>query len=233
MRISAIIPACISGAADWLLKCSASIEPQQAATAAIAATISVGDQRGRRCRGSRRRSRSATAKHEGGRDQRPGAGREHRAGEQHPARGGGDEQPVEPALLDVAGEVDAGRGPGEAGALQHADRDDEALVAAGVEAVQLGQRAEDAVEAEEEDRRRQHPGDRRAGHPQQLVLGPRHQRRDRRQVGAPGRDRDRRLHQPTLSRWRRARALSTRPSSDDAGDREHRVEHVGGRRSRR
>ncbi len=39
VRISAIIPACISGAADWLLKRSARNEPQQAATAAIAATM--------------------------------------------------------------------------------------------------------------------------------------------------------------------------------------------------
>ena len=38
-RIRPIIPACISGAADWLLKRSARNDPQQAATAAIAATI--------------------------------------------------------------------------------------------------------------------------------------------------------------------------------------------------
>ena len=35
-------------------------------------------------------------------------------GEQHRARRRGGEQAVEPALLDVAGEVDAGRGAGEA-----------------------------------------------------------------------------------------------------------------------
>jgi hypothetical protein len=39
VRIKAIIPACISGAADWLLKRRARKEPQQAATAAIAATM--------------------------------------------------------------------------------------------------------------------------------------------------------------------------------------------------
>ena len=83
-------------------------------------------------------SASAIAEHEGRRDQRPGAGGEHGAGQQHPARGGGDEQAVEPALLDVAGEVDARRGAGEAGPLQHADRDDEALVAAGAEAAAAG-----------------------------------------------------------------------------------------------
>ena len=37
--MSASIPACISGAADWLLKWSASMQPQQAATAAIVTTI--------------------------------------------------------------------------------------------------------------------------------------------------------------------------------------------------
>ncbi len=39
MRITASVPACISGAADWLLKRSASIVPQQAATAPIATTM--------------------------------------------------------------------------------------------------------------------------------------------------------------------------------------------------
>ena len=165
---------------------------------------------------------------EGRRDQRPGAGGEHGAGKQDPARGGGDEQPVGPAALDVAGQVDPGRGAGEARPLQHADRHDEALVGPGGEAVELGQGAEDAVEAEEEDRRRQHARDRGPRHPQQLVLGARHQRRDRRQVGAPLRQGRGRLHQPTLSRWRRARALSTSPSMTIAGDRQHRLEQFGG-----
>ena len=141
----------------------------------------------------------------------------------------GDEEPVEPALLDVAGEVDAGRGAGEAGGLQHADRDQEARVALGREAAQVGQAAEDAVDAEEEDRRRQHAGDHRPGNPQQLVPGPRHQGADHGEVGAPGRDRDRGLHQPTLSLWRRARALSRRLDQADAEDREHRFERLGGR----
>ena len=38
-KISASMPACISGDADWVLKRSASIDPQQAATTAIPATI--------------------------------------------------------------------------------------------------------------------------------------------------------------------------------------------------
>ncbi len=203
----------------------------------------VADRPARRGRAIRRRSRSAIAEHEGRRDQRAGAGREHVAGQQDPARGGGDEQAVDPALFVVAGQVDPGRGAGEAGPLQHADRDDEALVGAGFEALQLGQRAEDAVEAEEEDRRRQHPWDRRPRHPHQLVLRPRHQRGDRRQVGAPCR-RSRRvpafsppaccqLHQPTRSRCSQGAGAEHQAEDDDAGDRRHRLQRSGRRRSRR
>ena len=54
------------------------------------------------------------------------------AGEQHWPRGGGDQQPIEPALLDVPREVDAGCRTGEARSLKQADREDEALVALGV-----------------------------------------------------------------------------------------------------
>ncbi len=161
--------------------------------------------------------------HEGRGDEGAQAGRDDQAAEQHPARSGGDEQPVEPALLDVAGQVDPGRGAGEAGPLQHADRHEEARVAVGGEAGQLGEAAEDAVEPEEEDRRRQHAGDRRPRHPQQLVLGARDQRADRRRCAARTR-----LSLPSLSRWRRARALSTSERAMMPAIASAAPQHVGG-----
>ena len=113
-RIRTNIPACISGAADWVLNLSASAQPQQAATVPIPITMRIATSEAARARASAAPSAKPTTSSTRRRDQRPQAGREHEAGEQHRARGGGGEQAVEPALLDVAGEVDAGGGAGEA-----------------------------------------------------------------------------------------------------------------------
>src|SRR4029079_19352276 len=110
------------------------------------------------------------------------------------------EQAVEPAPLDVAREVDAGRRPGEARALEHADREDEALVAVRPEAAEVCEVAEYGAEAAEEDRGREDAGNRRPGHPEDLVHRPADQNPDGGQVGGEA-------HQPTLSLRLRASAL--------------------------
>ena len=163
IRISTNIPACISGAADCVLKLSASIEPQQAASVPMPMHDHERDRQPAEAR-EVDAEREADDEQHGGGDQRPQAGRDHEAGEQHRPRGGGDEQAVEPALLDVAGQVDAGRRAGEAGALQQADRDHEALVAVGGEARQRGQAAEHARSARgRRSSARARPGSRRPG----------------------------------------------------------------------
>src|SRR5262249_23125305 len=83
---------------------------------------------------------------------------------------------------------------------------DEALVARGGEARQEGQVTEDAGEAEEEDARREHARDRRAGDSHQLISRPADQRSDRGRVAAGA-------HQPLLARPRTAAALSARPTA--------------------
>ena len=107
------IPACISGAALWVRKWSASVTPQQAAIVPVAITQKIASSEAVEA-GPVDADREADDEQHGRRDQRAQAGREHHPGEQHRARGRGDEQAVEPALLDVAGEVDPGRGAGEA-----------------------------------------------------------------------------------------------------------------------
>ena len=151
--------------------------------------------------------READGEQHGRRDQRPQARRDDHPREQRRARSGGGEQAVEPALFDVARQVDPGRRAGEPGALEKADRDDEALVALRVEAAQLGQVPEHRRQPEEEDRRREHAGDRGARDPQDLVRGAADERADGGDVGGQP---DRRVTpQPTLSRRLRATAAST------------------------
>ena len=209
-RTAASIPDCISGAADWLRNFSASIEPQQAATAAIAATmekvITNPSGVGRWAPSTHRHP-----EYDRRRDHRPSARGKHRPGQQHPTGRWGDQEPIEPPLFDVTGQVDACGGPGETRSLEHADRDDEAQVAAGVEAAQVGEGTEDPVQPEKEDGRRKHAGNGRAGDPDQFVLRTRHQRFDRSPVRpppGPGGG----AHPPVLSRWRSAEALIARPS---------------------
>ena len=177
------IPACIRGAADWVRNFRASDVPQVAATVAIPITIRIAIASPRRP-GQWAPTANATHEQEGGGDQGPQARREHQPGEQRRPRRGGGEQAVEPALLDVAREVDPGRGAGEGGALHQAHRDQEALVALGGEPRQQGQAPEGAGQPEEEDRRRHHAGDRGAGHAGDLVERAADQGADRREVGA-------------------------------------------------
>ena len=68
-----------------------------------------------RCRCSYRRARR----------ERPHAGGDDVPGQQDPARGGRRDQPVEPARLDVARQVDPGRRAREARRLDVAHRQDE------------------------------------------------------------------------------------------------------------
>ena len=89
------MPACISGAADWVLNLSAIAQPQQAATtpspyhhdrqdqAADAGEVGADEQR--------------DDEQERARDQGPNRGRADHAREQHPARGGRGEEAIEPA----------------------------------------------------------------------------------------------------------------------------------------
>src|SRR3954451_18882488 len=150
--------------------------------------------------------READGKQEGGRQERAQARREDQAGEQDGARRGSGDQPVEPALLEVAGEVHAGCGAGEAGPLEHADRDQEALVARGGESRQQGEAAEHAGQAEEEDGGGEDAGDRGPWDPEDLVERPPDERPDRRDVGSPA-------HTPLLTRPRRAPSQSSSPKA--------------------
>ena len=170
------IPACISGAADWVL------EPQRQRRAPAG-----GDHRrphhqhaarsqARRARPVALRPREATPSRKVAGISARSAGREDQAREQD-QRGAGEasSRSNQPCSMSRA-RLTPVAAPVKAGALQHADGDDEAQVALGVEPGQLGEVAEDAREAEEEDRRRQHAGDRRAGHAEDLVRGAADQR---------------------------------------------------------
>src|SRR3954463_1885661 len=150
--------------------------------------------------------READYQQEAGREERPQAGGEDQAGEQDGARGGRGEQPVEPALLDVAGEVHPGRGAGEAGPLEHADRDQEALVARGRESRQEGEAAEHAGQAEEEDGGGEDSWDRGPRNPEDLVERPPDESADRRQIRSPA-------HTPLLTRLRSAPSQSSSPNA--------------------
>ena len=121
----------------------------------------------------------------GCRDQRAQARRQNQSGEQDGTRRGGEEEAVEPPLLDVPCEVHAGGGAREPRSLQEADRNQEALIAARREARKQGQVAEHGEQAEKEDGGRQHARDRRAGDAQQLVRRASRERSNCPRVGVP------------------------------------------------
>src|SRR3954451_11615684 len=129
-------------------------------------------------------ARPVDAEHQRDRDQeRPRQQRAQRrrgddSDENRESRSGADQQPVEPAALDVAGEVDAGRRAAERRALEQADRDDERAEVRGVEAGDLRRLAEHAGQPDHEDRRSEHAGDRGARHAGDLVQRTAHQRAD-------------------------------------------------------
>ncbi len=179
------IPACISGAADCDLNFSASAQPHSAATVPIPITIRIAiasPTMPGQCAPSASPTTISTLA--GISDAQ--AGGDHQAGEQHRPGRRGDEQAIEPALLDVPCQVDPGGRAGEARPLQQADRDQEALVAVGGEPRQPRQATEHGGQPEEEDGRREDPGDCRPGYAQQLVRGAPHEGRDRLEVGPPG-----------------------------------------------
>ena len=129
------MPACISGAADCVLNFSASVAPQQAATVPIPITRTIVEQQAGDA-GPVDAEREADDQQHGRRDSARRLA-ESTSPASSTGRGAGEaSRRSNQPLLDVAGEVDAGRGAGEPGALHQADRDQEALVALGVEARQ-------------------------------------------------------------------------------------------------
>jgi len=97
--------------------------------------------------------------------ERPCDRTEDRADQQHGPRHRRHQQAVEPALLDVAREVRAGRGPGEAGALEARQRHDPGQVGVCREAVEPGEAAELPGHAEQEHDRRDRGRQQGAAHP--------------------------------------------------------------------
>ena len=170
-------PACISGAAAWVLNFSASDDPVARRDRREAAREQHREQRGRRRRGSRRPSESPTII-----SSVIGISTRRLADSTVPAsstpRGAGDasRRSNQPSSMSRA-RLTPVAAPGEAGALQEADRQDEGQVVVGREAGQQRQVAEHGRQAEHEDRRREHGRDHRAGTRSDLV--------DRRAASAP------------------------------------------------
>ena len=187
----------------------------------------------------------ADEQHHGRGHHRPRDRAEDRAEHQQRPGHGRDEQPVEPALLDVAREVRAGGRTGEPGALQAGERHDPRQVGVRREAVEAGQARELAAHAEQEDDRGDRRGQQGAAHARDLVERAQPQRaRDAQHLGA---DRGAHVRRRRSARANVARAVAptarptaaSRPSSGSpsAGSsceqRAHALDHVGQRVERR
>jgi hypothetical protein len=144
-------------------------DPPQGGHRAEAARRDVQRQHPRRAPGQLGAEREADQQDDGGGHHGPGDRAQDRPQQQHRPRHGREQEPVEPALLDVAREVGAGRRSGEAGALQARQRDDPGQVGVRREAVQAGQAPELPADAEEEDDRRDGRRQQCAAHARDLV----------------------------------------------------------------
>ena len=170
IRISTNIPACISGAADWVLKRSASEHAPARRDDGHPHHDQERDREAAGCRASGRRARTRrTSRNVAGTsdaEARPRA----RARRGATGRGAGEasRRSNQPCSMSRA-RLTPVAAPVNPAALHQADRDEEALVAVGREAAEQRQVAEHRRQPEEEDRRREHARDRRPGHAQELV----------------------------------------------------------------